>query len=286
MNGKCALYKNQTDLKLSHIIPKFAFDYLKLTGGKYLRTYENPNKRVQDGPKEYLLSEEAEKEFSKRERWFANNIFFPYLKENKTEFTYNENFAYFTLSVFWRVLLDQLNQPSVKDDPRLYFLKDVAEEWRLFLSEYKYPHNYDDLNIFLTDRITSHNTNGLNVDLFFSRIIDSTIVTDEDGETVIVYFKFLRFIFWSVVKGKLNKDQNIKIQFNSGNLKVPQEIRDDFFGGFIKNRIEEIDNRPKANEIQQNKILKEIEKNEEEFWSSDAGKAMINDYVNKTKASR
>jgi len=86
MIGKCALYDNETELKLSHIIPKFAFDYMKKTGGKYLRTYENPDVRVQDGPKEYLLGEQAEQEFSKRERWFANNIFFPYMKDNKQEF--------------------------------------------------------------------------------------------------------------------------------------------------------------------------------------------------------
>ena len=36
MKGKCALYDIETELKLSHIIPKFAFDYLKRTGGKYL----------------------------------------------------------------------------------------------------------------------------------------------------------------------------------------------------------------------------------------------------------
>lgn len=284
MKGKCALYDIETELKLSHIIPKFAFDYLKRTGGKYLRTYENPDRRVQDGPKQYLLCEKAEQEFSKRERWFSNNVFLPYLKENKQEFDYDENFAYFMISVLWRVLIDQTNQEDVKAEKRLDFLEDVKSEWKLFLADSIYPVNFNDLNIFLTDRIVSHNTNGINVDLYMSRIIDATIVHNENFTTVAVYVKFLRFMIWSVVKGNPTDCEDVKIKFIPGKLKTPQRLTDTFFGGFIMNRIQEIDNRPKANEKQQEIIAKELSKNEEEFWKSDAGKALINDYE-KSKAS-
>ncbi|GEP52279.1 hypothetical protein FNO01nite_29510 [Flavobacterium noncentrifugens] len=284
MIGNCALYDIETDLKLSHIIPKFAFDYLKKTGGKYLRTFENPDQRVQDGPKEYLLSERAEQDFSKRERWFSNHVFLPYLKEGKTSFYYDENFGYFTVSVLWRVLLDQTNHHSVKAEPRLDFLNDVKEEWKLFLRDSKFPYNFNDLNIFLTDRVSSHNTNGINVDLYMSRTIDATIIHNEDYSTVAVYVKFLRFMIWSVVKGNPNDCEDIKIKFTSGNLKTPQNLRDDFFGGFLLNRIQEIDNKPKANKIQQQKIMNEVIKGEQDFWLTDAGKAMVSDYKN-SKAS-
>lgn len=282
MRGKCALYNKETELKLSHIIPKFAFDYMKKTGGKYLRNYENPDIRIQDGPKEYLLGEQAEQEFSKRERWFANNIFFPYLKDNKQEFDYDENFSYFIISVLWRVLINQQKDKSVKNEKRLNFLNDVQLEWKKFLSEYKYPNNFNDLNIFLTDRITSHTTNGINVDLYMSRVIDATIIHNQDFTTVAVYIKFLRFMIWSVVKGNPNDCEDIKIKFINGKLKTPQKIKDDFFGSFIYHRIGVIDNRPKANESQQDKILKELEKNEIDFWNSDAGKSIINDMKNNT----
>lgn len=281
MIGKCALYDKETELKLSHIIPKFAFDYMKKTGGKYLRTYENPDVRVQDGPKEYLLGEQAEQEFSKRERWFANNIFFPYIKDNKQEFEYNENFSYFIISVLWRVLINQQKDNSVKKEERLNFLNDVQLEWKQFLSEYKYPINFNDLNVFLTDRITSHTTDRINVDLYMSRVIDATIIHNQDFTTVAVYVKFLRFMIWSVVKGNPNDCEDIKIKFLDGKLKTPQKIKDDFFGSFIHNRIQVIDNRPKASESQQVKIVKELEKNEIDFWNSDAGKSLINDIKNK-----
>ena len=156
MVGKCALFDIETELNHSHIIPKFAFDYLKETGGRYLRTYDQPNKRLQDGPKRYLLSRRAELEFSKRERWFANNIFIPYMKDDEKYFVYNENFAFFIISVLWRVLVDQLKHPDIASDPRFQFLMEVQNEWKKFLSEAVYPRNYDDLNIFLISRISSH----------------------------------------------------------------------------------------------------------------------------------
>lgn len=286
MRGKCELYEIESDLKESHLIPKFAFDYMKKTGGKYLRTYDNPNKRKQDGPKYYLLGDKAEQEFGKRERWFANNIFFPYLRDNKTLFEYDESLSYFSISILWRILTDQLKHPSIYQNKKLEFLKDVKKEWRNFLAEYTFPQNYNDLNILLTDRIKSHTTNGINVDLYMSRTVDATIVVNSDYSKVAIYVKFLRFIIWSVVKGNPNDCEDLKIDFIKGRLSVPQIMKDDFFGGFLHHRINEIDNKPKPNKEQQDKITSEILKNEKGFWNSDAGKSMINDINNLNKASR
>lgn len=284
MKGICKLYGIETDLKKSHIIPKFAFDYMKNTGGRFLRGYENPNVRVQDGIKKYLLGEKAENEFSKRERWFANNLFFPYQNENQQVFEYDENFAYFIISLLWRVVLDQLEHPSNKEKG-LYFLHEVAKEWREFLAESKYPKNYNDLNVFLTGRLTSHSIDSKNADLYMSRYIDATIIINDDYTTVGVYAKFLRFMFWSILKGKPTNGKNIKVQFTPSKLILPQTIKDDYFGGFIFNRIEEVDNGPEVSDKQQKKIIEEIIKNENDFWNTDAGKSMINDNKLRNKAS-
>lgn len=286
MVGQCALYDVEAELRLSHIIPKFAFDYMKSTGGKFLRGHDNPNQRVQDGPKIYLLSDTAELEFSKRERWFVNNIFYPYLKNDKKSFDYDEQFAYFTVSLLWRVLVDQFKDPEIHDDERFKFLGEVKEEWKMFLSKGIFPINYNDLNIFLTDRVSSHTTNGINVDLYLSRYIDATIVSNDKGTKVAIYAKFLRFIFWSVVKGEPNDCKDIKINFAKGTLTTPQRVKDDFFGSFLNNRIQEIDKLPKPSEKQQEIIMKEVSKNEYSFWDSDAGKSMINDFKIGGQASR
>ena len=276
-----------TELKKSHIIPKFAFDYFKKTGGKYMRTYENPNVRVQDGIKKYLLGEKAEQEFSKRERWFANNIFFPYQKEGKSLFKYDENLSYFMISVLWRVLVEQLSHSSVKEEKRLDFLNEVKEVWRLFLSKYQYPINYDNLNIFLTDRVLPHNTTNLyNVDSYMSRTIDATIIVNNDYSTVGIYAKFLRFMMWSIVRGRPSNGKNIKIEFGNGKLKTPQILEDYYISKFIKHRIKITDEREMPNEKQQEKIISELRRTKDKIWRSDAGLSMINDFENRKKASR
>lgn len=52
MHGTCALCRDNTELKESHIIPKFVGKWLKRTSATgYLRNIDNINKRQQDIPK-------------------------------------------------------------------------------------------------------------------------------------------------------------------------------------------------------------------------------------------
>ena len=278
MRGKCQLYLRDEELLNSHIIPKFVYDYTKSTGSPYLRAFSKPNVRLQDGPKRYLLCNEAEQEFSKRERWFANNIFFPYQKDEKYAFDYDENLGYFIISVLWRMLTQQIPHESIKKNPQLDFLSDVAEEWRIFLADGKVPSKYVDMNMMLTHRLAHNSPNIPKADYYFSRMIDATIVTDEDCSTVAVYVKFLRFTIWSVVKGSPTNGDGLKVNFGNGNLKAPQFFADNFMGGFFGHRIHEVNSLPKMNAQQEQKVIQEIMKSEGRFWDSDAGQAMLNDY--------
>ncbi len=108
--GKCALCENETELQLSHIIPKFVGRHLKGTSIGNIRNYENPNKIIQDLEKHYLLCHDCEELFSAAERWFANNIFYPRLKNEEVNFDYDEHLHYFISSLSWRSLyLDIIN---------------------------------------------------------------------------------------------------------------------------------------------------------------------------------
>jgi len=61
MKGICRLYKREDDLQKSHIFPKFVINYTKRTGSKYLRSYLEPDRRMHDGLKSYLLSNVADR---------------------------------------------------------------------------------------------------------------------------------------------------------------------------------------------------------------------------------
>lgn len=80
---KCALCGKETQLELSHTVPKMAVRTLKKTAIGNIRSTENPNKTIQDSEKLYILCGDCEDLFSEKETWFANKVFHPYLKRRK-----------------------------------------------------------------------------------------------------------------------------------------------------------------------------------------------------------
>jgi len=107
--GICALCGKEKELCESHSIPKFVFDWIKKTSATgYLRQAININKRLQDGTKEKFLCFECETKFSRYEKYFADEFFYPYLNKTKTSFNYNENLQKFIMSISWRLLKNDL----------------------------------------------------------------------------------------------------------------------------------------------------------------------------------
>jgi hypothetical protein len=190
MKGICALYDNKSDLMESHIFPKFVIKHTKKTGSSYFRKVAEPNKREQDGPKLHPLSFEAEQEFSIREKWFAENIFVPYLG-GKFTLNYDENLYYFAISFLWRILLSEL-RTSLKIEEKWYFnqLKELEIEWKTFLKDKKTPRKYHNVNLLFTDRVKSHTTDLKGVDFYITRAMDGTIVDNPSHQFLIVYGKF------------------------------------------------------------------------------------------------
>lgn len=282
MKGICELYKIESDLKESHIYPKFVINYTKKTGSKYFRKVIEPNKREQDGIKLHLLSERAEQDFSKREKWFAEKIFIPYLSGNY-ELSYNENLYYFVISFLWRILVLNLKDNTVKDKWYYNLIVKAEEEWRDFLITGKLPVDNLNSNLFFTDRVKENNTDLKGVDFYLTRAMDGTIVDNEPQTCLLVYGKFNRFIFWSVLKkyGDESGLKEVEINPKGGIFRIPQNLNYFPIVSFLGNRIKEISNHPLPNQEQQDKIEKEIQKDPKKFWDSDVGKSLYNDNFNK-----
>lgn len=281
MQGICKLFETVENLRESHIYPKFVIDYFKETGSKYLRKFVQPNKRLQDGPKLYLLSEKAEQRFSLREKWFSEKIFKPYSINGVRKFEYDENLFYFTISILWRTLLVNLDHPKISSQPFIQTLYAVSVEWKEFLRDFKYPTNYNRCYLLFTDRVKSHNIDASGADYYLTRALDATIVFNEDGSYLAVYMKFTRFIFWGVLEGGDDpKLGELKINPLKGKLTIPQNFQDPHITSFFLSRIKEVEKQPKANENQQERIFNEILKDKERFLKSDAGQSIINDYFN------
>lgn len=282
MEGICELYKEKCELRRSHIHPKFAVDYNKKTGSRFLRKWSNPNKRFQDVETYYLLSAKAEEEFSKREKWFSENIFKPYLQEKKRVLVYDENLLYFTISYLWRTLVVLLNNRELDNHWGLDIIKAAENEWRQFLSAYKYPKNYDRFYLQFTDRIIHHTLDSEYVDFYFTRVMDFTTVSNENQTFLGVYAKFNRFIFWGILKGG-TEEQMIDTKINpiSGKFLIPQQFDEQVVLSFYINRIKRMESFPKPSLNQIKKIEKEIIDNYEDFIETDVAKSMESDFLYK-----
>ena len=78
MQGKCLLCEIESDLQLSHVVPNFVIKWMKRTSPSFLRSNRNPNVRLQDGEKRYMLCWPCEQLLSGWEEEFCQNIFVPY----------------------------------------------------------------------------------------------------------------------------------------------------------------------------------------------------------------
>lgn len=112
-NLPCALCCSSKKRQLSHIVPSFVFKHASVrspTG--YLRTNQTPNKRVQDGPKDYILCSDCEQRFGIWEREFSDTYKQYYLNRS-APFNYSKADSMCALSIVWRVLYNARSHPEL-----------------------------------------------------------------------------------------------------------------------------------------------------------------------------
>ena len=97
----CRLCGSNEPLLDGHVIPGFVFRWLKETSGTgYLRTSDQPNRRVHDGWVRKLLCPRCEGRFSRWERQFAESIFHPLARNESTlDIRYGDWMLPFAVSV-------------------------------------------------------------------------------------------------------------------------------------------------------------------------------------------
>jgi hypothetical protein len=133
VKGKCALCNRTTELLESHIIPRFAFKWLKETAPTAIRNAKNPNMRVQDGVKEYLLCNECENLFNKWETKFYEEIFLPFHNNPNSTVRYSPWALKFAVSVSWRVLTYLYKHPTYLSDTQREAALNPLNSWQRFL---------------------------------------------------------------------------------------------------------------------------------------------------------
>lgn len=174
----CALCGSNAGRILSHIIPKFVFRHTNVrTPSNYLRSNVEPNRRLQDGYKEYLLCSNCEQAFSIYERSFSV-IFKNHNETPGQNITYAPSDALFALSILWRALAHDRLHPEIAH-PEFgtdYSRTDAAFEcWRqVLLGQAKNPGNFRIMWVFL-DYFQKGHSLGKNVNRYLFHTSDTNI---------------------------------------------------------------------------------------------------------------
>lgn len=152
MEKICKLCGLLAELQTSHIIPKFV--YKRIEG--YMRSSNNPNKRIQDGYKCEMLCKACENQFSVYEKSFQRTVFDP-MYTDQMVFHYDENMLKFCVSLLWRViaycdidaeLSDATNEIKAQ-------VKDAFNMWQKFLlGQLKHPGKYKQ-HVIVLDKVSN-----------------------------------------------------------------------------------------------------------------------------------
>lgn len=106
-----------------------------------MRESRSPNKRVQDGIKQYWLCADCEQQIGGYERQFSLNIFHPLAANGLHRIAYEEWLLKFCVSVSWRLLLLAHEQNGMA---QIACADNALETWRKFLrGELPHPATFE-----------------------------------------------------------------------------------------------------------------------------------------------
>lgn len=244
--GICALCLKDEILVASHVIPAFAYRWLKETGATgFLRSAANVNLRIQDGRKHNLLCTQCESVLNDYETKFANMIFYPYVNQELSDagiakgkiefFTYADWLLRFIISIHWRLIVTQ-EAPKHIPNKLLASLNNMRDPWRNFLlKESDYTGTCESHIIFLQNlaagRGTLPSNINKNINFYLLRSVDGTGISSRDK--IGVYSKIGPIAFMTTIRPchfANAADTHVRMK---GKIKTAQKVKNQSITKFI-----------------------------------------------------
>lgn len=198
---ECRLCGKTTQLKRSHVIPKFVTQWIKDSSATgYLRTNQNPNRRAQDGVKRKWLCSVCEQVLSPVEGEFRKHVFGPIAERHAVEFSYGPWLQKFCVSISWRVLHYFLDKDAFADYPVNHraLLDDAEYAWRGYLLDAARGIQQFPQHIWIVPSVRSQDLNvANNINVHISRQINIDVVKGE--QRIMTYAKLPHLIIIGVI---------------------------------------------------------------------------------------
>jgi len=282
--GQCRLCNAEADLQLSHILPAFAFRWLRESSGSgHIRLGVSPNQRVQDGPKRHWLCASCEGLLSRSETAFAERLFYPYIRGESSRFVYGEWLLHFCVSVSWRVLRFHKEETALKNyEPEAIARIAKAEEaWKTFLlGQRPHPGSFQQhlLPLDAIDVISGGSRDiSPNINRYLMRAIDMDLCR---GEKInFVYSKIGRFIILGFIReDRPERWHGAKVHIKTGRIEPRKYVMPRSFFEYLNakaRRLAEL--LAGISPRQRKKIDQTFRANIDRFVGSDELAAMQND---------
>lgn len=289
MNNVCQLCLKNADLKLSHIVPKFVWRWLKESAPGGIRTNRNPNLRIQDGPKTYLLCAECEQRFSDWEKPFCERVFLPlHNPEPVTTSIRYEGWALkFAVSVSWRVLTFFEHEASTKHfTPLQRQLADEAlETWRRFLlGELENPGDFNQ-HLLPTDVIESYQGPKISSSLnrYLLRNVHIDVISTQSS--AYVYTKMCRLILFGRIHEKYPKHwRGMQLRLRRGDIRPRDYLLPAGIAEYMNRKADEARRALESLSPRQYKVVDaEFDKNVDAIANSEIFRAMSYDVLHSGK---
>ncbi len=277
-NTPCLLCELDSELQLSHVLPAFAYRWLKESSGSgHIRNSIEPNRRVQDGLKFHWLCKECEQLFSRSEGAFANELFHPYIIESGKTFQYSNWLMQFCTSVSWRVLryYKDKKHPNYSSPDIEARFNEAEITWREYLlGKRPHPGSFEQ-HLLPLDKISDTSINlAPNINRYLMRAIQLDLLTSSNS--IYTYAKLGRFIVIGFVHVPNRKQwKGTKVHAKSGIIGPRNYVLPRSFGNYLNDKANGLhQSYTNISETQQNKIDSAFRANIDEYSKSDAFDAM------------
>ncbi len=276
----CRLCEKKSTLRISHIIPKFIYDWQKKTSatGK-IRNTPKINKPVQDGLKLPWLCDQCENKISGFETYFAQNIFYS-LINNSSTVNYEQKFLKVCVSISWRVLKYFVESGQISHYPEEIKLsiEKALSTWRSFiLDERENPGEFEQHFFNFNGELSGRGITSPNIHRYLQRCVDINVI--HNARVGLVYSKLPNFLLIGYVKcDSLSQWRVTRVCVNKGALKpcaysFPAELF-----SFIESRASLIDKFQKSiSDKQQDKINETYLKQSDQAMSSMTWQSLTRD---------
>jgi hypothetical protein len=250
------------------------------SGTGHLRSGTNPHVRAQDGLKVPLLCEGCEQRFSRWERRFANEVFYPIQREKIAEVEYANWFLKFCVSISWRVLTYAVQQDLIGhfSETQKCESENALVRWAQFLlDEVAHPGRFEQRLVLLgaIEKASAGKQLQPNINMYFMRSIDVDIANSKS--TAFTYSKIGPFALFGMVEFQ-ERWKGTKINANAGTVGPSHyELPIGIFDYWMDRAKHHSDAYRQISPAQQQKLVKQITNNPERFINSGTFEAMKQD---------